>query len=502
MKKYRWVLTAVFAAFLVGTSGCGKKTETIPITTISQSTDDDDPEDNLAASGDSDEIPEYDVDLSKNLNSFQLAIWGDTYEIPESYADFTALGWVYSGDDAKEIQPESFSEGEIFEKDGNQITVDIANPDTTAKPVAECLIGGIHIDTSTAEGQNIYVGLPNGVTLQQSLMEDVESIYGVPKDRYEADTSVQFTYEYGLYQTITLGFDNETGILYSLDMQNFTTTADAEALDGVSDATTPEVEAYQAPEADSSEINDWTVRFDDVLYHLPVPVSELLDHDWTVNTKESDTAVLNGKYGYVTLEKGGQKLYCTVHNYGAEATTVRNCFVTSLYGDLERIMPVCNEYDIKMAIHPDDPAWSVFGLPRIIINKENILRMMKMVDDPHNGVTFCSGSYGTNLENDLPDMIRSLKGRIHFAHVRNLKFHSQQDFEEAAHLSSDGSFDMYEIMKALYDIGFDGPIRPDHGRMIWGEKAMPGYGLYDRALGATYLNGLWEAIDKSHKRGI
>ena len=97
MKKYRWVLTAVFAAFLVGTSGCGKKTETIPITTISQSTDDDDPEDNLAASGDSDEIPEYDVDLSKNLNSFQLAIWGDTYEIPESYADFTALGWVESG---------------------------------------------------------------------------------------------------------------------------------------------------------------------------------------------------------------------------------------------------------------------------------------------------------------------------------------------------------------------------------------------------------------------
>ena len=163
---------------------------------------------------------------------------------------------------------------------------------------------------------------------------------------------------------------------------------------------------------------------------------------------------------------------------------------------LERIMPVCDKYDINMAIHPDDPAWSVFGLPRIIINKKNILRMMEMVDNPHNGVTFCSGSYGTNLENDLPDMIRSLKGRIHFAHVRNLKFNSPTDFEEAAHLSSDGTFDMYEIMKALYEIGFDGPIRPDHGRMIWDEVAMPGYGLYDRALGATYLNGLWEAIEK------
>ena len=169
---------------------------------------------------------------------------------------------------------------------------------------------------------------------------------------------------------------------------------------------------------------------------------------------------------------------------------------------LEKIMPVCNEYDIKMAIHPDDPAWSVFGLPRIIINKENILRLMHAVDDVHNGVTFCSGSYGTNLENNLPEMIRALEGRIHFAHVRNLKFNSPDDFEEAAHLSSDGTFDMYEIVKALYETGFSGPIRPDHGRMIWGEVAMPGYGLYDRALGATYINGLWEAIDKAHQRGI
>ena len=169
---------------------------------------------------------------------------------------------------------------------------------------------------------------------------------------------------------------------------------------------------------------------------------------------------------------------------------------------LKAIMPVCNKYDIKMAIHPDDPAWSVFGLPRIINSEKNILRLMNAVDDVHNGVTFCSGSYGTSLENDLPHMIRALKGRIHFAHVRNLKFITPTNFEEAAHLSSDGTFDMYEIVKALYETGFSGPIRPDHGRMIWGEVAMPGYGLYDRALGATYINGLWEAIDKASTRGI
>lgn len=169
---------------------------------------------------------------------------------------------------------------------------------------------------------------------------------------------------------------------------------------------------------------------------------------------------------------------------------------------LNQIMPVCNQYDIRMAIHPDDPAWSVFGLLRIIINKQNMIRLMREVDDFHNGVTFCSGSFGTSLKNDLPDMIRSLKGRIHFAHVRNLKFNSPDDFEESAHLSSDGTFDMYEIMKALFDIRFSGPIRPDHGRMIWGETAMPGYGLYDRALGAAYLCGLWEAIEKACQRGV
>jgi mannonate dehydratase len=164
---------------------------------------------------------------------------------------------------------------------------------------------------------------------------------------------------------------------------------------------------------------------------------------------------------------------------------------------LNKIKPVCEKYNIMMAIHPDDPAWPVFNLPRIITGKENILKLMNAVDAPFNGVTLCTGSLGSNPKNDICDTIRSLKGRIHFAHVRNLIHHAPGKFDEAAHLSSDGSMDMYEIMKALHDIDFAGPVRPDHGRAIWGEVAMPGYGLYDRALGATYLNGLWEAIGKS-----
>ena len=166
---------------------------------------------------------------------------------------------------------------------------------------------------------------------------------------------------------------------------------------------------------------------------------------------------------------------------------------------LKAIIPTCEKYNIKMAIHPDDPAWPVFGLPRIMINKENLLKLVTMVDSPCNGVTLCTGSLGSNVNNDIPDIIRALKGKIHFAHVRNIKHLAPGKFDEAAHLSSDGSLDMYEIMKALYEIGFDGIMRPDHGRSIWGEVSMPGYGLYDRALGVAYLNGIWESLQKSIK---
>ncbi|NLV58533.1 MAG: mannonate dehydratase [Clostridiales bacterium] len=163
---------------------------------------------------------------------------------------------------------------------------------------------------------------------------------------------------------------------------------------------------------------------------------------------------------------------------------------------LNAVMPVCDEYDVNMAIHIDDPVWSVFGLPRIITGKGPLHRLMEAVPNPHNGVTLCTGSLSSNPANDIPDIIRSLKGRIHFVHMRNTKHTAPGVFEEAAHYTSDGSLDMVAIMQALVDIGFEGPIRPDHGRAIWGEVSMPGYGLYDRALGSQYLLGLYDAIKR------
>ena len=170
---------------------------------------------------------------------------------------------------------------------------------------------------------------------------------------------------------------------------------------------------------------------------------------------------------------------------------------------LEKVIPVAAEYGVNMAIHEDDPCWSIFGLPRIITDEKNLDRFLGLVDDTHNGITLCTGSLGCSNKNDVVNMAAkyAAMGRIHFVHARNVAvLDDNRGFEERAHLSSCGSLDMYAILKALYDNGFDGYIRPDHGRMIWGETGRPGYGLYDRALGAAYLNGLWEAIDKSGKR--
>ena len=165
---------------------------------------------------------------------------------------------------------------------------------------------------------------------------------------------------------------------------------------------------------------------------------------------------------------------------------------------LEAIIPTANECGINMAIHPDDPPWSIFGLPRIITCKENLQKLIDLVDSPRNGITLCSGSLGPNAKNDIPDMIRDFgeQGRLHFGHIRNIKRLSDNSFHEASHLSREGSLDIYEIVKAYSDIDFQGHIRPDHGRMIWDEEGMPGYGLYDRALGIAYLNGLYEALSK------
>ena len=163
---------------------------------------------------------------------------------------------------------------------------------------------------------------------------------------------------------------------------------------------------------------------------------------------------------------------------------------------LSIVAPVAESSGVKLALHPDDPPWSIFGLPRIIRDANAIERLLQLTASPANGITFCTGSLGASADNDLVAMCRRFAGmgRIHFAHCRNIKRTGPHSFHEVAHPSAFGDVNMLEILRALAETDFGGPMRPDHGRMVWGETGRPGYGLYDRALGATYLNGMWEAL--------
>lgn len=169
---------------------------------------------------------------------------------------------------------------------------------------------------------------------------------------------------------------------------------------------------------------------------------------------------------------------------------------------LDGIIPTCEECGVIMACHPDDPAWPIFGLPRVAHSQEGFDKIVKLHDSPCNTVCLCTGSLGSNPDNDIPAIIRHFgeMNRISCLHIRNVKYLGYHHFREASHLSREGSLDMYEIVKAVYETCPNTYVRPDHGRMIWDEKGRPGYGLYDRALGATYLNGLYEAIEKSARK--
>ncbi len=165
---------------------------------------------------------------------------------------------------------------------------------------------------------------------------------------------------------------------------------------------------------------------------------------------------------------------------------------------LERIIPVAEAEDVLMAIHPDDPPWGIFGLPRIITGAASLFKLFEAVPSRHNGITFCTGSYGASPDNDLFEIIELAKERIHFVHARNVKWTGDLSFQETSHSVHEGSLDMVGIVEALIRAGVDAPIRPDHGRMIWGETGRPGYGLYDRALGAAYLNGIIDTMNRAN----
>ncbi|MEO8071587.1 MAG: mannonate dehydratase, partial [Acidobacteriota bacterium] len=123
---------------------------------------------------------------------------------------------------------------------------------------------------------------------------------------------------------------------------------------------------------------------------------------------------------------------------------------------IERIAPAAASVGVKLGLHPDDPPWPIFDVPRIITDGAALERVIALSDSPANGITFCTGSLGASPENDLPAMIRRLGSRVHFAHCRNVRVTGERTFYESAHPSRFGDVDMRDVMRALRDVGFTG----------------------------------------------
>ncbi len=272
------------------------------------------------------------AELSDDLYSFQLKIDGELYQFPMSYADFTAKGWTCKADETSELAPNYYT-SETFTKGDLEAYVDLINFGINTVTYADCLVGGISIDEWQFEdAPDTVIEFPGGITYGVSTLDDVTVAYGTPSDTYEGELYTKLSYDYASYQDIELYIDIETGVLDEFDLRNLTYDEESASTDtsDVSDEPTAEVLAYEAPTELGDDLGSFIVEYAGDLYQLPAPVSAFLENGWTLIEEDSESVVAGKNTGWVYMMKDNQTFHTLARNYGANATTIENCFVTSV----------------------------------------------------------------------------------------------------------------------------------------------------------------------------
>lgn len=351
MKRYRWMILLLAITMM---TGCQKEKQDLPLVQEDMQPDEDDEvvEDPEITD---EPVMEYEVDLPEALSSFTFGIWGEKYQLPITYEEFTKLGWEYQGDTDSLIEAEAYVEDEEFIQNECKITVDMINPSSEAKTVSECYVGGVKLDLTLRENAGMTVHLPGSLVGLYTVKEEVIEHYGTPKDVYEEDGMIYLTYEYGLYRKAMLGFRAEDQTLAVIELQNYRSSDEDMEPEDISKEVPEEVKQYLEPEGLGSTLKDCIVDYADHFYRLPAPVRCFLDHGWEILEEESDSWVKGGSYGYITLTKEKQKVYVVVYNYSEYTVEVSNCFVTTLYGDLDTTkVPIRVAGDITLGMGEEE----------------------------------------------------------------------------------------------------------------------------------------------------
>lgn len=271
------------------------------------------------------------VSLSENLWDFEFSIGEDVWKLPQELSKWEEKGWsMEEKQEETMLDGETYIEGEILKKQGQEISVDFVNPEGEKKPLKECYVGGIFLEY---QKEGPYYQLPAGIMLGESSIIQVTEKFGTPTDEYEEKEDIYITYEYGKYKEVELVFHADDEVLYQVRMKNYREPENKE--EQITDEIPEEVKEYQAPQEYKGDFQEYVVKYDNSFYQIPAPVLKFVENGWKISKEGSDHYVKAGRHGYVTLEKNEQSLYAVVKNYGEKTTDVQNTFVTNLSGDFD-----------------------------------------------------------------------------------------------------------------------------------------------------------------------